>query len=44
MTIPEMQELVRALEEAEMPLTCPHGRPTTIRFTAEELARHFGRR
>jgi DNA mismatch repair protein MutL len=44
LTVPEMQELVRALEGAEMPLTCPHGRPTAISFTAEELARHFGRR
>jgi DNA mismatch repair protein MutL len=40
----EMRELIRALEEAEQPRTCPHGRPTMIHLSAEALARQFGRR
>ncbi len=40
----EMRELVRRLEEAQVPHTCPHGRPTMLQLSAEELARGFGRR
>lgn len=40
----EMRELVRQMEEAEAPSTCPHGRPTMIHMSAETLAREFGRR
>ena len=40
----EMQELVRRLEEAEVPHTCPHGRPTMLQIRADELAKGFGRR
>lgn len=29
--------------EADQPLTCPHGRPTTITLSWEELERRFGR-
>jgi DNA mismatch repair protein MutL len=29
--------------EARQPLTCPHGRPTTVTITWEELERRFGR-
>ncbi len=29
--------------EAKEPLTCPHGRPTTVTITWEELERRFGR-
>jgi DNA mismatch repair protein MutL len=39
----EMEELIRALERCENPLTCPHGRPTMIRLTVAQLAREFGR-
>jgi len=39
----EMQELIRALEQCESPQTCPHGRPTMIHLTVEQLAREFGR-
>jgi DNA mismatch repair protein MutL len=40
----EMQQLVRQLELCESPRTCPHGRPTVLHFSAEQLERQFGRR
>ncbi len=39
----EMEELIRALERCNSPRTCPHGRPTMIHLSAEQLAREFGR-
>ncbi|MBM4460621.1 MAG: DNA mismatch repair endonuclease MutL [Chloroflexi bacterium] len=39
----EMHELVRQLEACRAPRTCPHGRPTMIYLSADELARQFGR-
>lgn len=39
----EMRSLVRKLEAAELPHTCPHGRPTLIHLGASQLRRHFGR-
>jgi len=39
----EMEELVRALERCTSPRTCPHGRPTMIHLSVEQLARDFGR-
>jgi DNA mismatch repair protein MutL len=44
LSLDEMRELVRQLEESEAPNTCPHGRPTMIHLSAETLAREFGRR
>ena len=40
----EMQQLVRQLEQCESPRTCPHGRPTVLHFTLEQLEKEFGRR
>jgi DNA mismatch repair protein MutL len=40
----EMRDLVRQLEACETPQTCPHGRPTTLHLSADELARRFARR
>jgi DNA mismatch repair protein MutL len=39
----EMQGIIRQLERCEHPLTCPHGRPTLIHMSANDLAREFGR-
>ncbi len=39
----EMEELVRMLEQCASPRTCPHGRPTMIHLSVEQLAREFGR-
>ena len=44
LSLDEMRELARQLEESETPNTCPHGRPTMIHLSAETLAREFGRR
>ncbi len=40
----EMRELVRSLESTSLPRTCPHGRPTMLHLSADELAREFRRR
>ena len=39
----EMRGLVRQLEQAANPHTCPHGRPTIIHLSAAQLEREFGR-
>jgi DNA mismatch repair protein MutL len=40
----EMQQLVRQLEQCESPRTCPHGRPTVLHFSVDQLEQEFGRR
>jgi DNA mismatch repair protein MutL len=39
----EMQSIVRRLERCHSPHTCPHGRPTMLHMTGEQIAREFGR-
>ena len=39
----EMRELIRQLEQAALPNTCPHGRPTMIHLSPGRLEREFGR-
>jgi len=39
----EISKLVNDLERSASPQTCPHGRPTMIRFTSSQLEREFGR-
>ncbi|MCB9435730.1 MAG: DNA mismatch repair endonuclease MutL [Anaerolineales bacterium] len=39
----EMQGLIRQLERCENPHTCPHGRPTLIHLSRDQLEREFGR-
>ncbi|MBU1694283.1 MAG: DNA mismatch repair endonuclease MutL [Verrucomicrobia bacterium] len=39
----EIEQLVRALAGTAMPYTCPHGRPTVIFMSFNELHRKFGR-
>lgn len=43
LTVPEIEQLVQDLAACEMPYTCPHGRPTLIFLSFEELHRKFGR-
>ena len=43
LSLDEMQGIVRQLERCQSPLTCPHGRPTMLHFTSEQIARQFGR-
>ena len=40
----EIQELLRQLAACEDPRSCPHGRPTLLHFTMEEVDRRFGRK
>ena len=39
----EVTELLRNLDKCEMPYTCPHGRPTLIKFTNYEVEKLFKR-
>lgn len=43
MEMEEMRALVRQLEVAQQPRTCPHGRPTMIHLSSHQLEREFGR-
>ena len=43
LTNDEMRELIQQLEQVSVPQTCPHGRPTMIRLSSEQLKREFGR-
>ncbi|MEN3940836.1 DNA mismatch repair endonuclease MutL [Prosthecobacter sp. SYSU 5D2] len=40
---PEIQALLEDLFACEMPYCCPHGRPTLIQMSINELERKFGR-
>jgi DNA mismatch repair protein MutL len=44
LTDDEMRELLRQLEKATLPNTCPHGRPTMLHLNTTYLEREFGRR
>ncbi len=43
LSLDEMQGIIRQLERCESPHTCPHGRPTLIHLSKDQLAREFGR-
>ena len=43
MTLEEMRDLVRQLEETSLPHTCPHGRPTMVHLSQTQLEKEFGR-
>ena len=44
LNIEESRELVRQLEQAQQPQTCPHGRPVMVHLNAGTLEYQFGRR
>ncbi|MGC8873195.1 MAG: DNA mismatch repair endonuclease MutL [Chloroflexia bacterium] len=44
LTAEEMRQLVRLLEKTRFPRTCPHGRPTMILLSQQQLSRDFRRR
>lgn len=44
LSIPELQALLKDLFACEMPYCCPHGRPTLVQISTNELERKFGRR
>ena len=39
----QMQIILDALAHTDFPYTCPHGRPTILKFSSEELAKMFKR-
>lgn len=41
--IKEMQTLIHDLFSCRMPYTCPHGRPTIVRFSIEDIKKMFKR-
>lgn len=40
----EMRDLIQQLEACDTPQTCPHGRPTMLHLSSDELARRFSRK
>ena len=44
LTTRELADLLRKRKEIERSSNCPHGRPTTMRLSIEELEQRFGRR
>ena len=43
LSLEEMRELIKQLEQTTQPRTCPHGRPTMIHLSASQLEKEFGR-
>jgi DNA mismatch repair protein MutL len=43
LSLKEMQALIQQLERCQSPHTCPHGRPTMLHMSRDQLAREFGR-
>ncbi len=44
LSIDDCKNLVRQLEESDRPNTCPHGRPTIVRLSVNDIEREFKRR
>ncbi len=44
LTIPQMEKILKDLAMTELPYTCPHGRPTIMKVTVDELEKKFRRR
>ncbi|MFA5629071.1 MAG: DNA mismatch repair endonuclease MutL [Dehalococcoidales bacterium] len=43
LTMEEMKELIRLMEQATLPHACPHGRTSMIKITKKQLEKEFGR-
>lgn len=43
LSLAEMQGIIHQLERCDAPHTCPHGRPTMLHISGDQLAREFGR-
>jgi DNA mismatch repair protein MutL len=44
LSLDEMRDLLQQLEACDSPQTCPHGRPTMLHLSADELAKRFSRK
>ena len=44
LTLEECDALIRELAECELPFSCPHGRPTVLNISLNEIERRFGRK
>ena len=44
LSLDEMQSLLNQMAVLERPYTCPHGRPTMVKLTLDELGKMFGRK
>jgi DNA mismatch repair protein MutL len=44
LAVEEMRDLIQQLEACELPQTCPHGRPTMLHLSADDLAKRFSRK
>jgi DNA mismatch repair protein MutL len=44
LALDEMRDLLQQLEACDSPQTCPHGRPTMLHLSADELAKRFSRK
>ena len=43
-TIPQMEKILQELNKTQLPYTCPHGRPTLLKVTVDELEKKFRRK
>ena len=44
LSIDEMSSLIRQLDKLKRPYTCPHGRPSMVKLTFDELEKRFKRK
>lgn len=44
LNITEAEQLIRQMAKCELPFSCPHGRPTIINISVNELEKRFGRK
>lgn len=43
LTIPEMTNIIHELGQCRQPFNCPHGRPTFLKLSSDQLFKEFGR-
>ena len=44
LSLQEAEALIRAMADCEQPFSCPHGRPTVLNISLNEIERRFGRK